>query len=950
MLSVSVAYAQKTISGTVTDGSSGEVLVGVNVIVKGTATGTLTDLDGNYRIEVADGSALLFTYVGYATAEIAIGAASTVDVSMTVDVTNLEEVVVTGLASSIKRSNLANAVATVSGEELVGTTNQPTLDGALYGKMTGVNITASSGAPGGGIGVRLRGISSIKGNNQPLFIIDGVYLNNSEIPSGVRNASGANRGNEENSANRIADLDPSDIESIEVLKGASAAAIYGTRANAGVVIITTKTGKSGRTDVNFSQDIGFSKVQRLIGLRNWTAASVAATYDDDEAALFSAADQLYDYEEEIYGETGLITNTKISVSGGNEKSSFYLAGSTRDEEGIIKGTGFDRNSIRLNLKHKLSDKLDIAFNTNYINTKTNRGFTGNENEGGLSYGYNLAYTRPWYDLHPDEFGNYPDNPTSFGNMLLVRDKAENSDEVNRFITGAKINYNIIKETNTLLKLTFNGGIDYFLNETYVYVPETHQGQVGQQNGFVGVGKNTFNNRNFQSFVVFDKYLNGGALRFSTQAGISYLKFDRNFVYNQATQLIPGQTSLEQSGARSIEQTRENDEEFGIIFQEEVNWDDKVIGTIGMRMDKSSLNGDPNKYYNFLKASLAVNIANFDFWTFEPISQFKLRTAYGQTGSSATYGSLFTNLNATNIQGNGGTTIDPKRGTPTLFPETSSEIEFGADLGFLDGKVGLEATYYIRKVEDLLFDRSTPTSSGFTSEVLNEADLENKGIELGLSARPISNDAIQWTTNINWWKNQSTLTRLGVDPFPAPDNGFGLGLGTFYLREGHRITAIVQNDANGVATDVANTEPDFQMSFMNQLTFLKNFDFSFLLHWKKGGDALNLSALLLDDGGINPEIDGRGSQYKDTYIESAAYVRLREVALYYRVPMSALGSVNKVIRGIKVGISGRNLWTQTDYSGYDPEVSTNGSGVISNGLDVTPFPSTKQFYFHLNVNF
>lgn len=956
-------YAQSyNVSGKVTDATTGEGMAGVNVVVKGTTEGTITDVNGNFNLSISsDPATLQVSFIGYRTTEIQVNSSTTnVTVTLQEDITSLDEVVISGLASSVKRSNLANAVGTVTAKELVGTTNQSTLDGALYGKLTGVNIVASSGAPGGGLGVRLRGVSSISGNNQPLYIIDGVYMSNAEIPSGLRFASGANRGNEENSSTRIADLNPNDIENIEVLKGASAAAIYGTRANAGVIIITTKRGASGKTKVSVSQDIGFNKIQRYLGVRSFTAETVESTYGDPEnpaatqaevdrfnAAL--AAGKIFNYEEEMYGETGLITNTNVSVTGGNDKTRFYLGGSLRDEEGIIKRTGFERKSLRLNIDHKLSNKISIAANSNYMYTNTNRGFTGNENNGGLSYGYNLAYIRPYTDLHPDEFGNYPDDPNSSGNILLVRDKASNNDKVNRFVQGLKLDYNIFQNTNTFLKFTINGGLDYFINESFVYVPEYHQSQRDRQNGFIGVGKNTFNNFNYQSFLVFDKYLMDGKLRLGSQAGISYLNFQRDLIFQQATQLIPGQTNLTMGGSQSLAQTKENEEEFGIIFQQEANYDDKIIATVGVRADKSSLNGDPNKYYNFFKGSLAANIANFDFWNIEQVSQFKVRVAYGETGSSARYGSLFTLFDATNIEGQGGVIVDNNRGTPNLKPETSNELELGFDLGILQDRIGLEFTYFNRKVEDLLFDRSVPPSSGFTTEVLNQADLENTGIEIGLNALPISTPKIKWTSTVNFWTTKSVLTRLGVAPFPVPNNGFGLGLGTFYLQPDKPVTAIVQN-VGGVPTIVGDTQPDFQMSFVNSVTFLKNFEFSALVHWKKGGENLNLTKLLTDDGGTSPEIDARGAQYADTYIQPSGYVRLREIALYYNVPKEALGLLGNTFESVRIGVSGRNLWTKTDYEGYDPEVSTNGSGVISNGLDVSPYPSTKQVFFHINFNF
>jgi TonB-linked SusC/RagA family outer membrane protein len=935
-----------TMKGRVTDALSGEGLPGVNVVEKNTQNGAITDIDGNYSLQVEQGRLVVFSFIGYTKEE--YGAQPSLDVVLYEDIAKLEEVVVSGLASSVKRSNLANAVGTVSGEELTGTTSQPTIDGALYGKLTGVNIVASSGAPGGGIGMRLRGVSSIKGNNQPLFIIDGVYMSNAEIPSGLRFASGANRGNEENSANRLADLNPDDIESIEVLKGASAAAIYGTRANAGVVIITTKSGKNGQTRVNLSQDFGVNRIQNLVGVRQYDEELVRTTFNEAEAQRFreaQAAGQIFDYEEELYGETGFITNTNLSLSGGSEKTTFYLAGSLRDEEGIIKNTGFERKSIRLNLDHEISDRITLTSSSSYMYTNTDRGFTGNENEGGLSYGYNLAFTRPWVNLFPDEFGNYPDNPNASGNILLVRDRAINNDKVNRFIQGASLDIKLIQRESTALRLKANGGLDYFVNETQVYVPEVLQSQRDKDNGFIGVGNNTFTNLNGQSFLVFDKFLNEGKTVLSTQAGISYLNFERDLTYSQTTQLIPGQTNLAQGSSFLTDQNLENEEEFGLVLQQEANFDDKLIATAGIRADKSSLNGDPNKYYTFLKGSVAANLTNFDFWTIDGISQLKLRAAYGETGSSAAFGSLFTVFNAVSIDGQGGILINNQQGSPNLIPETSSEIEVGFDLGVLDNRISLEATYYNRQVKDLLFDRSLPASGGFTTRVLNDADLRNQGIELALLTKPVATTNLQWNSTFNFWLNRSEITRLGVPPFPPPGNGFGLGLGTFYIEEGAPITEIVKN-VDGVPTAVGDVEPDFQLSTFNELTFAQALEFSFLLHWKKGGENLNLTRLLTDLGNTTPNFGPDGPQAGE-YIEPAGYLRLREIALYYKLPPKFL--LNS-FKAAKIGVSGRNILTVTDYSSYDPEVSVNGSTVVSSGLEVTPYPSAKQYYFHLNLSF
>ena len=366
-------FGQYPVTGTITD-PDGEPLIGVTVLVAGTTTGTITDFDGNFEIEIAkDPGQLRLSYTGYTTQVIEVSRGiAPLEIIMAEDVANLEQVVVTGLASTIKRSNLANAVSVVSGEELTGVTSQQTVDGALYGKLTGVNITQTSGAPGGGYALRLRGVSSLSGNNQPLFIVDGVYISNVEIPNGSRAASGANAANEEGASNRIADINPDDIESIEVLKGASAAAIYGTRANAGVVIITTKKGVSGETRVSFNQDLGFNTIIRKVGRRSYTADQIEEAFGADARAEFVAAEaagEIFDYEDIIYGEQGFITDSRLRVSGGDEKTSFFVSSSWRDEDGIIKNTGYERFTARLNLTHQINDRLKIQSNTNYIRSQ-----------------------------------------------------------------------------------------------------------------------------------------------------------------------------------------------------------------------------------------------------------------------------------------------------------------------------------------------------------------------------------------------------------------------------------------------------------------------------------------------------------------------------------------------------------------------------------------------------
>lgn len=965
LLSVQVAWAQTTVSGRVTDKASGSGLPGVTVIVKGTTIGTTSNVSGEYSLSVPSGSnTLVFSFIGFASQEADING-GTLDIQLSEDVTNLEEVVVTGLASNIKRSNLANNISTVDAKSLTGTTSGATLDGALYGKMTGVNINSAGGAPGGQTAVRLRGISSLSGNNQPLFIVDGVYISNTQLSNGSSVASGANAGREEGGSNRVSDINPEDIESIEVLKGASAAAIYGTRANAGVVIIKTKRGTDGKTQIRFDQDFGFNTIQNFAGRRQFTEATVEAQFGEGEVANFRAAQQagqIFNYEEELYGEEGFISDSRLSISGGNDKTKFYFNSSRRDEDGIMKRTGYERTSIRLNLDHKISDDLKIGFSTNYVNSSAARGPVGNENNGGFSVGYNLALvTADWEDLFPDENGNYPDGRFAATNVIFNRDQIDNDEEVNRLLQGIKVDYNLLQKDNLQLKLVANGGLDFFLAKTSVYIPETHQVQRSTTNGFISSGGNNSLQYNYQAFAVVD-FFTANNISLNGQFGISYLNFESDETINQTTQLVPTQTNAGQGNAFTTFQRLTAEEEFGIIGQGQFNWDDRVIATAGIRFDKSSLNGDPNKYFAFPRLSVAVNVANFDFWNVAAMNLLKVRVAYGETGSSARFGSLFTPLGATSVGGNLGlglptvaqNNVSAQLGDTNLEPETSQEIEYGIDMAFLDGRFGLEFTGYQRDVKNLIYPFSSiPISSGFSNQIRTDFNLRNTGIEIALNANPVTNSFLNWNTTVSWWYNEAKVDELGIGEFQPSGEGFSLTFGSSFIREGETATSLAAN-IGGVPTIIGDAAPDFQMSWFNELTIMKNFNLSFLWHWKEGGEVLNLTKLLSDFGGVTADLDEPNvvanprfaTDGARAYIEDGTYIRLREIGLYYNIPLTNAGP----LRQARVGVSGKNILTITDYTSYDPETSAFGPSGLSQGIEVTPFPSAKQFYLHLGVRF
>lgn len=973
------ADAQVQITGTVMD-ETGETLIGVSILVVGTTSGTATDIDGKFSLEISgDNAELLFTYTGFNDQRVSVGSSnSKVEVTMTGSTTNLNEIVVTGLATTVKRSNLANSVARIDSKELTGVAAQTTTEGALVGKFTGAEIRNNSGAPGGGASFKLRGTTSISGSSQPLIILDGVYIDNSSIASGidlVSNASGGgSRNNQDNPSNRLADIDPNDIESIEILKGASTAAIYGSRAAGGVVIITTKKGSAGRTRVNLSQSVGGTFQLRKLGVRDWTRERVLDSKFADQVDIFdqaTAAGTVDNIEDLLYGNTGLLSNTRLSISGGDERTTFFVGGTYKDEEGIVENTGYKKAAARINMTHKFNSKVDASISTNYIRSSADRGFFNNDNSG-TTMGVSFSATPTWAQLLPDETGTYPANPFASSNFLETAANVTNNETVNRFIGGGTVNYKIFTNDVSSLKLGFRGGMDFYNLSTKAIFPNTLQFQ-RDGNGLNGVSIQGFTrnlNSNLALFLVHN-YFNEGGFSFTTSGGITQENFNRNTILAIGTSLIGVQTNVDQAGARNADQNRLIQEDKGFFVQEEVNYKDMVIATVGIRGDKSSNNGDVNKLYYYPKANVAVNINNFDFWNVDgPISTFKVRAAYGESGNFAAFGSKSTIMTSTIVNGIAGVKVPTLLGNSEVGPERQKEFEVGFDLG-ISKKYFLDFTYYIKNVEDLLLNADVPTSTGFINQVTNAAALQNKGIEIGLNLNIINTSDFQWNARFGWWKNNAEVTKLLVPAFTT--GGFADFLGNFMVKEGFSPTTIIgvgpnptiklnETDMEATLQEFGNAEADFQLSWSNTMTY-KNFDFSMVWHWKKGGENINLTTLLFDgsettydfdDTDLDPTGTLSNGNYRNSvvgsttepFVQDASYLRLREIGIFYHLPKSLLPG----FEDLTIGFSGNNLINFFEYDSYDPEVSNFGAGGLNIGVEVTPFPSSKRFDFHVKASF
>lgn len=977
LLITQAAHAQFTVSGTITDASTGDPIVGVTIFHAATNTGTSSDVDGTYELDLPAGDVTLrFSSIGFNTRNIDVSGSEgddvILDVEMQPDVANLEELVVTGLASTIKRSNLANSVSTISAEELTTNSNPQTLDRALQGKVAGVQINSYSGAPGGGFSVQLRGVSTLgAGSSQPLYIIDGVYVNNNVLTTGRSTVSGAGGNTQDGAANRLADLNPDDIESVEILKGASAAAIYGQRANAGVVIISTKQGRAGDTQVSIKQDVGFNSALNLLGRTDWTEERIDIFYGEGssraelEKQRLNTARQngnVVDLEEEIYGNNGLVRNTQINVSGGNDQTRFFVSGGLNRENGIISNTGFDRRSLRANIEHSISPNVRVTSNSNYLNTASDRGFTGNQNNTGGSIGYSLAfhpnYANDIIKENPD--GTYNDSPYFSENPLRLIDVANNSQKINRFLQSLAVNATLFENDGSMLSFNARGGLDYTNSDSRIYFPEFMQFQRTAANfpGDVIHSAEEVLNTNLEAVMIFNTNVGGDIGNFDLTTQLGATRFDQQISLDRirGQGLLPAQTNVANASQVTSSQNFVDVTDFGIFAQQEVNYEDKITATIGGRWDKSTLNLDSSEYYFYPKASLALNITNFEFWEADIFSQLKPRIAYGETGGLPSFGGIFSSLNGVNVGDLGGAVAPNSDVDPNLKPERAKELEYGIDVSVFNGRASLEFTRYNKTIEDLILGLQPSPATGVNDVTSNAAELENEGTEIGLNLIPVQNDQFTWSSGILWWTNSSEVTELVIPPFT---NTFFASptFGASRIEEGVSPTAIYGFEpGDPEQVNIGDLQPDFQMSFSNNFTFLKNFSASFLLHWSEGAEGINLSTLLTDSGGNTDDYFNSNNEVVSregatlTFLEDASYLKLREASLFYTIPLEALDRfTGNALRGVRLGVTGTNLLMFTGYSGYDPEVNATGRNALGTRVDITPYPTTRKVLFTVQLD-
>ena len=968
LLPLLVAAQGRSVTGKVTD-KNGSPIPGASILVNQSGQGTITDMEGNFSLTVpANAKAITVNSTSFKSQSISMaGVSSALQVRLEEDVARLDEVVITGLATSVRRRNLANAVVTISSKQLSGIAPAQTLDATLQGKIPGALINANSGAPGGGGSVKLRGVTSVFGNTQPLYVVDGVFVDNTATSAGLNAITGAVSGgsatsNQDNPSSRIADIRAEDIENIEILKGASAAAIYGSKASAGVIIITTRRGRQGKTAITLSQDLGEIRARKFLGVRAFNADRAASLSSDSATGAAyrqqflaaEAAGEIYDYEKEVYGNKGFARNSVLSMSGGSDKTSFYFSAATKKEDGIVKNTGYRNSALRLNVDHRLNDNIKVGISTNYVNSSADRGLSGNDN-AGVSLGIALASTPSFAQLHPDQTGNYPSNPFAASNPLQTIALMRNNEAVNRFLSGANLDATLQKSARSTTRFVARGGLDFYNLQTSALFPGILQFQaVNKGTSIQGFTKNLSTN---YILSLVNAFTPSETVSLTSSAGVTQERGDYNNLLNVATQVIAGQSNVDQAGSLTATQFRSKYQNDGIFIQEEATFFDAISLTAGMRFDRSSNNGNVGKYYKYPKAAVSWNLTNMGILDNGTFDNIKLRAAYGQATNVPAYGSKFTPAVISNIAGYPGSIINIQKGDPSIQPERQREFETGLDLSILNGRLSFEFTYYNKKIQDFLMLGSLPASSGFSTRWLNAGDLRNRGVEIGLNAKPVQARNLTWNSTVNFWFNRSLVTRFTIQPIPQ--GSFGYVLGSFQVEQGKSATQILGLNGTGVAV-LGNAEPRFQMNSFNEITFRNRLSLRFLLHWKKGGDNINLTSLQADFGGTSPDFDNVTNKqglpdgiYRITqvgvsaeqFVANSSYFRVREIGLYYTLSKMPV----EFLKAVRLGVSLNNYITFTKYKSYDPEVSNFGTG-FSTGVDVLPYPASKRADFHISFDF
>lgn len=942
------------VTGTVTSASDKMPIPGVTVQVKGTTSGTITDLDGKYKIAVDPKATLVFSYVGMVKVEAAVNNRSIINVEMQEERVDLGEVIVVGYSTS-SRKLISNSVGVVKTDEIQ---NAPirTIDGVLQGKVAGVSVSMNSGTPGGQNSIKMRGGSSITASNQPLVIVDGMP---------ILTGSFGQIGYSGQSIDALSDINPNDIESITFLKDASATAIYGARASNGVMLITTRKGDYQKTSVNLNTSYGWQTLpkERIPKMMN------AAQWNEYKGTNVQGVDT--DWMSEIL-QTAPTSNTEFSVSSGNDKTRVFVSGNYFNQAGIVKSTDYDRYSGRLSVDHKLRKNLTIGGNISMSYSKNDRVEGDYTLYGPIPNAISMPAIYPVYN--PD--GSYNENGP-YANPVAIINHTINQAFTNRSNAGINLEYSFLENFTFTSKWSAD---QYFLRE-HEYDPIT-VAQGAKYNG-LGIEGTTYASNLISSNVLQYRTTFKENHNIEALAGYSIEKYSRRNTYieaidfpNEHFQYITSAGTIRAASARSLD--RGMNSFFG---QFKYNYLYKYIVTLTARADGSSKFGKNNRYGYFPAVSMAWRASEEPFIkNIAAISELKVRVSLGMTGNDDI--SDFSSLGLYR----GGYNYGQRPGiAPVQLPnndlkwETTIQKGFGFDLGLFEDRIGLTADLYHNFTRDLLLDRPVPPSTGYSSITANIGELQNQGIELLLNTQNIKK-ALTWNTSINFTANRNKVLKL-YEGQPIDDQGRGGNrvqegepVGIFYgysclgvdPTTGMLVYEDVDKDGKLTSADrkkIGDPNPDFIYGITNNFAY-KNFDLSVFLQGVQGNDVFNGSNIYLASGvgednqlaimadrwkkpGDITKIPKEGDQRKSSrFIENGSFMRIKNVTLGYNVPQKLLRQAK--IKTARVYASGQNLFTFTTYTGMDPEVNYYSNDNIVMGTDFFTYPQSRTIIIGVNI--
>lgn len=989
---LAAAQGTGTVRGRVTDAAANRGIGDVQVTVTGTRLGAMTGPDGAYTLTLVPAGSRTITArrLGYqlATQTVTVPASGnvTVDFAMNQSALNLSEVVVTGSGTPTEKRKIGTSVASVD-SAVIGRSQAITVDQALQGKTAGAQITQNSGGPGGGgVSVRLRGVNSFIAGSDPLYIVDGVIIDNGS-------AQLADLGGRSNPQNRLADLNPADIDHIEVIRGAAAAALYGSRANNGVVQIFTKRGNIGRPRFTLTSRFGMSELREQQPFN---------FYPFDAAGL---PIKRFNYQNDIF-DRAPTSEQNLTVEGGNDQTRYYLSGTFLDEDGILKSTSARRAGGRVNLQQQLNPRLIANVTANYISTSNQVQAFGEQNDYGIMGSLFFAPTQ--VDFRPIN-GIYPLPPSLGTNPLLAIARIRNPQQIDRFIGSTKLTWTPLTE----LLLDYTIGIDNTGFEQRQFVP---RGAVlGTAPLATGRSQSVFQSTRVinQDAVASYNWHPLGAFVLKTTGGVNYTSQQVRTTNAVANGLAPVGELVSAGSVFAAGQSEIELRTLGFYAQQEVAWKEKLFLTGAVRYDASSTFAPSERWQAFPKFSVSYVVRDNEPGT---LNNLRFRSALGWAGSQPGIVNAYSQfISFTNVPfaGRPGFANDITFGNPNLRNERAREWEVGGEVGVLGGRVGAEATYYNRVVSDLLFFRPLPSSTGFSRQFAPIGTMSNKGIELLLRSTNIDRPDLSWSSTVTYTHNKNLVESLQIQDFQSA-GGYpnriraGLPAGVFYGSYAARncVTGALLRDSlgryrrsnqtvdmgatlaarqaisGGKCNDSLNAiigdpNPNWMGSLLNEVTIAKNLRLRMLLDGVFGNDVMNLSTRAQNAGiasnskeferellpygdprKLPPGFNARTQGIFEYWIEDGTFIKLRELSASYLLDWEPIRRV--LHSGVDLTLSGRNLWVWTDYSGYDPEINlfgTNAGGLGSvqttaadRGFDFGGYPIPRVWSLTARITF